>query len=63
MASKEQLKAVASHCSQYRNASEGTFTSSIGQSCSCENCEHFTKAHKCNINLVDEILTKITNEG
>ncbi|QXM05212.1 hypothetical protein [Crassaminicella indica] len=63
MASREQLQAVASNCSQFQNANESSFTASIGTNRTCENCKHFTKTGKCDINLVDEILTRITNEG
>lgn len=63
MASKEQLQAVASNCSQFRSVFEGTFTSSVQPNSSCENCKHFTRNHKCDINLVDKILTRITDEG
>ncbi|TCO76426.1 hypothetical protein [Marinisporobacter balticus] len=63
MASSEQLQAVAENCSQFRSVYEGTFTSEIGANCTCENCKHFTKAHKCDIDLVDKILIKITDEG
>ncbi|QZY54260.1 hypothetical protein [Crassaminicella profunda] len=63
MASREQLQAVASNCSQFRNTNEGAFTSSTGGNRTCENCKHFTKQGKCDINLVDEILIRITDEG
>ncbi|MCT4619745.1 MAG: hypothetical protein N4A62_10200 [Marinisporobacter sp.] len=63
MASREQLQAVASNCSQFRNTNGNSFTSSTGENRTCENCQHFTKNGKCDINLVDQILVRITNEG
>ncbi|QEK13115.1 hypothetical protein FQB35_12735 [Crassaminicella thermophila] len=63
MASKAQLQAVAANCSQFQSVEEGAFTSSVQSSRTCENCKHFTKDNKCDINLVDEILENLTNEG
>ncbi|MDF2546624.1 MAG: hypothetical protein K0R93_1522 [Anaerosolibacter sp.] len=56
MASKEQLHAVASLCSEYSPVEGSGLTSSAQYPISCENCGHFTKEHKCDIDLVDEIL-------
>ncbi|MEW9123553.1 MAG: hypothetical protein AB2421_12670 [Thermotaleaceae bacterium] len=57
MASKEQLHAIASQCSKFRNVYQGglhsaTFPSQVN----CENCAHFTREHKCELDLIDEIL-------
>ena len=60
MANKEQLIQVAKRCSQYNFIGGKQFTSAITDNVpSCENCEHFTKDHKCDINLTDEILSNM----
>lgn len=66
MASKEQLKKVAYRCSHHEFANDASITSSIGTlgriERSCENCIHFTREHKCDINLTDEILSNMAME-
>jgi len=66
MASKEQLKKVAYECSQHEFVEDASITSSIGTlgriEKSCENCVHFTKDHKCDIDLTDKILTNMAME-
>ncbi|WZL73782.1 hypothetical protein QBE52_03335 [Clostridiaceae bacterium 35-E11] len=62
MASKEQLQAVANHCSQFQSVHEGTFQASLLSDRTCENCKHFTKEHQCDIDLVDEVLSTMAND-
>ncbi|WP_053955815.1 hypothetical protein [Inediibacterium massiliense] len=62
MASKEQLQLVAHNCSQYDSKSGNSFTSAVETQISCETCKHFTKNHKCDIHLVDPILSRINND-
>lgn len=67
MASKEQLKRVAEKCSHHRYTSDSDrLKSSINSSGyaekSCENCIHFTRKHKCSLDLTDEILTNMAME-
>ncbi|MFZ5968221.1 MAG: hypothetical protein ACOYVK_13740 [Bacillota bacterium] len=59
MASRDQLHAVASLCSEFDNVRGNEMTSAIGYNVTCENCRHFTKDHKCDIDLVDEILVNM----
>ncbi|WP_427338069.1 hypothetical protein [Caloranaerobacter sp. DY30410] len=62
MASREQLKMVAQNCSQYRPKGASMVSSTVAtddKSKSCVNCEHFTEDNKCDINLVDEILSNM----
>lgn len=62
MASREQLKMVAQNCSQYRPKGTSMIsgvTATNDRSKSCVNCEHFTEDNKCDINLVDEILSNM----
>ncbi|EOD00060.1 hypothetical protein [Caldisalinibacter kiritimatiensis] len=63
MANKEQLRKVANRCSQYHFVGRDSmsFESNVlGETVrSCENCTHFTKERKCDINLVDEILSNM----
>lgn len=66
MENKDQLMKVASNCSQYnfeQNASLRSDASVMGETVkSCENCVHFTAEHKCNIDLIDPILTNMAME-
>ncbi len=63
MASKEQFEQIASRCSQFKNAYDGYFKSgmesSLEQEPNCEKCIHFTHDHKCELNLIDEILSNM----
>lgn len=67
MASKDQLRRVAEKCSQHRYTSDDEkLKSSVNPSGyavkSCENCIHFTREHKCDLDLTDEILTNMAME-
>lgn len=59
MESKEQLQQVAIHCSHFMQVSEGGLQSSVRSNTSCENCKHFTKDHRCDIDLIDKVLVNI----
>jgi len=63
MANKEELKKIAELCSEHRyieNPSLRSDAEILGETIqSCENCIHFTQDHKCDINLVDEILSNM----
>lgn len=59
MASRDQLKQVASRCSHYNYSTEGQLTSSMGKTISsCMNCSHL-KSNKCELNLTDKILSNL----
>ncbi|WP_069650326.1 hypothetical protein [Caloranaerobacter ferrireducens] len=65
MASREQLKMVAQNCSQYRPKGASMMSSTAvtdDRNKSCVNCEHFTSDNKCDINLVDEILSNLDSK-
>lgn len=63
MANKDQLKNIAERCSQHKfedNSSLRSQVKSIGETViSCENCIHFNSEHKCDINLIDPILSSM----
>jgi len=63
MANKDQLKNIAERCSQYRFERDNSLRAdvkSMGETVSsCENCEHFNSEHKCNLNLIDQILSNM----
>ena len=66
MASKEQLRKIAIYCDAY-NIKEGhSLKSSLDnyeeKYKSCENCSHFTKEGKCDIDLVDKVLSSLAME-
>lgn len=66
MASKEQLRKVATHCDEYNMSEDFSVELSSDFSVenikSCENCIHFTKDHKCDIDLVDKVLSSLAME-
>lgn len=66
MASKEQLRKIAIYCDSYRPRKTDSLdmTSQIYEEKfeSCENCTHFTKEGKCNVDLIDKVLTSLAME-
>ena len=66
MASKEQLRKVAIYCDSYNTKEDTSLKSSSNiyeeKYASCENCSHFTKEGKCDVDLVDEILSSLAME-
>lgn len=66
MASKEQLRKIAIYCDSYAPKDENilNITSSVYEKKyeSCENCTHFTDEGKCDINLIDKVLSSMAME-
>lgn len=66
MASKDQLRKVAIYCDEYTPIDDSSLKSEINTTDlnvkSCENCKHFTREGKCNINLVDKVLSNLAME-
>lgn len=67
MASKEQLRKIAIYCDDYSPHGEDELKN-ISQAYdekfeSCENCRHFTKEGKCNIDLIDKVLSSLAMEN
>lgn len=66
MTSKEQLRKIAIYCDSYNPKEEDTLniTSNVYEEKyeSCENCSHFTKDGKCDINLIDKVLSSLAME-
>ena len=60
---KEQLMKIANNCSAYNfehNSSLRSEAKIMGETTrSCENCIHYTKNHRCDIDLIDEILSSM----
>lgn len=66
MASKEQLRKIAIYCNSYNPQQENKLKN-ISQYNdekfeSCENCTHFTREGKCELNLVDKVLSSLAME-
>lgn len=66
MASKEQLRKIAIYCDEYNtkddealNISSNVYSEKYE---SCENCSHFTKDGKCDIDLIDKVLSNLAME-
>ncbi|MBE6083117.1 MULTISPECIES: hypothetical protein [Tissierellales] len=66
MANNEQLQKVALYCDEYRQNENPSFQSSVdafgGEIKSCKNCAHFTSDEKCDIDLVDKVLSSMAME-
>ena len=66
MTSKEQLRKIAIYCDSYNPKEEDTLniTSNVYEEKyeSCENCSHFTKDEKCDIDLIDKVLSSLAME-
>ncbi len=66
MASKEQLRKIAIYCDSYNPRDEDALniTSQVYEEKfeSCENCSHFTKEGKCNLDLIDKVLSSLAME-
>lgn len=65
MASLEQFRKIAVHCDKY-NLDENNASSlkSMNEQKyeSCTNCTHFTNEHKCELNLIDKVLSSLAME-
>ncbi len=70
MASKEQLRKIALYCNEYDPSRNNLVSSSLTSSVrayedkyeNCINCIHYTKEGKCNLNLIDQILSSLSME-
>lgn len=66
MASKDQLRKVAIYCDEYNSKihDEEVSLKNIAQAeyISCTNCSHFTRDGRCDLNLIDEILSSLAME-
>ncbi|MDD3840960.1 MAG: hypothetical protein PHP06_10445 [Clostridia bacterium] len=66
MASKEQLRKIAIYCDSYNPRDEDALniTSQVYEEKfeSCENCSHFTKEGKCDLDLIDKVLSSLAME-
>lgn len=64
--SKEQLKKVAQRCSRYNPKEnqelKSQTTSSKDSSESCIKCSHYNDEGKCNLDLIDPILSSLAME-
>lgn len=65
MASKEQLRKIALYCHEY-DPSRSSLTSSArayeDKYENCINCIHYNKEGKCDLNLIDPILSSMAME-
>lgn len=66
MPSKDQLRKVAIYCDKYSNSEdrgELSLRSDIGEKQeSCTNCTHFTREHRCELNLINKTLSSMAME-
>ncbi|NLJ99058.1 MAG: hypothetical protein GX320_07335 [Tissierellia bacterium] len=66
MASKEQLRKIAIYCDSYNPRGDGSLkmtSSSYDKKFeSCENCSHFTTDGKCDVDLIDKVLSSLAME-
>lgn len=66
MASKEQLRKIAIYCDSYNPHGEDELKN-VSQLYdkkfeSCENCTHFTEKGKCELDLIDKVLSSLAME-
>lgn len=66
IASTEQLRKIALYCNEYNPWREVGLTSSArayeDKYENCVNCSHYTKEGKCDLNLIDPILSSMAME-
>lgn len=66
MASKEQLRKVAIYCDSYSLAEDSSLKSSSDvyeeKYKTCENCSHYTRDKKCDVNLIGKTLSSMAME-
>lgn len=66
IASTEQLRKVALYCNEYDPWREAALTSSArayeDKYENCINCSHYTAENRCNLNLIDPILSSMAME-
>jgi hypothetical protein len=65
MASKEQLRKIAIYCDSYTPREKNQLKSQTNDSKfeSCENCVHFTDTGKCDLDLIDKVLSSLAMEN
>jgi len=65
MASKEQLRKIAIYCDSYTPREKSGLKSQANNSKfeSCENCIHFTEKGKCDLDLIDKVLSSLAMEN
>lgn len=66
MASLEQFRKIASHCSRY--SPQNDYANNLKSSAevnhdSCINCSHFTSERYCELDLIDKILSSLSMEN
>lgn len=63
MASKEQLRKIALYCNEYDPFRDVGLTSSArsyeDKYENCLNCKHYNSAGKCNLDLIDPVLSSM----
>ncbi len=65
IASKEQLRKVALYCDEYNPWRDNLVSSARAYEDkyeNCVNCSHYTKEGKCDLNLIDPLLTSMSME-
>ena len=66
MASKEQLRKIAIYCDSYNQKEENALNISSNvyeeKYESCENCTRFTRDRKCDVHLIDRVLSSLAME-
>ncbi|MGO1469710.1 MAG: hypothetical protein ACTHW2_06785 [Tissierella sp.] len=66
MASLEQFRKIATHCSRYNPKSnrDNSLTNSVeAKHDSCVNCSHFTDEKYCELDLIDKVLSSLAMEN
>lgn len=65
MTSKEQLRKIAIYCDSYtpREANQLKSQGNHNPVESCENCKHFTRERKCDLDLIDKVLSSLAMEN
>lgn len=68
IANQEQLIKVAMNCSKYNSEDSSSLTSSSStkkdstESPSCVNCTHYTSERRCDLDLIDKIMSSMSME-
>lgn len=66
MASLEQFRKIATHCTQYNKKTDDnsslTNSFSLLEYESCTNCIHFTVQKYCKLDLIDKVLSSLSME-
>lgn len=66
MASKEQLRKIALYCDKYNPVENNSIRSSasdyVKKYDNCINCSHYNNKGRCNLNLIDKVLSSMAME-